>query len=206
MSDTDTTTLTAATDTTTTTDTTTVDTTTVDDTTTDVAAVDTTATTDDDTPALKAPETYEDFNLPEGVELNEGLLEKAGPMFKDLDLTQEQAQKLVDFQAELSEQNEQGIVEAFNKQVETWQTESKNDKEFGGEKFDENLATAKLTMEKFGTPEFSKLMDDHAVSNHPEMIRFMWNIGKLLKEDVPGGLGGALSMKKDRAEVLYGTK
>ena len=150
-----------------------------------------------------APESYSDFTLPEGVELDEALLGKATPLFKDLGLNQEQAQKVVDFQAEMVKEGEQSQADSFNRLVEGWQNESKNDKEFGGDKFDENVGIAKLAVDKFGTPEFKQLMEDHGVGNHPEMIRFMLNIGKLVKEDVPGGFTGATSDKKSRTDILY---
>ena len=124
-------------------------------------------------------------------------------MFKELNLSQEQAQKLVDFQAEMVKEGAQSQTDAFNQLIEGWQNDSKNDKEFGGEKFDENIVTARLTIEKFGTPELKTLMEDHGVGNHPEMIRFMWNIGKLLKEDSPGSLGNAPSKNADRVSTLY---
>ena len=150
-----------------------------------------------------SPESYSDFTLPEGVVLDEALLGKAAPIFKELNLTQEQAQKLVDLQAEMVQEGARSQSESFNQLIEGWQNESKNDKEFGGEQFDENVATAKLAIDKFGTPELKQLMEDHGVGNHPEMIRFMWNIGKLMKEDVPGGFSAASSEKKDRTEIMY---
>ena len=52
---------------------------------------DTAGVTGDD--SQLAPETYADFTLPEGVELDTALLTDAAPLFKELGLTQEQAQK-----------------------------------------------------------------------------------------------------------------
>lgn len=165
----------------------------------DKSGDDTTGGEDDGT----TPESYSDFTLPEGVELDAALLEKAAPIFKELGLSQDAAQKLVDFQAEMVKEGEQSQTDAFNTLVEGWQKDSKNDKEFGGDKFDESIATALLTIDKFGTPEFKELMEDHGVGNHPEMIRFMLKIGTLLKEDVPGGFSAATSEKKDRVSTLY---
>ena len=150
-----------------------------------------------------SPESYSDFTLPEGVTLDEAALGKAAPIFKELNLTQEQAQKLVDLQAEMVQEGARSQEDTLNQLIDGWQEESKNDKEFGGEKFEENTAVARLAVEKFGTPDFKQLMEDHGVGSHPEMIRFMWNIGKLLKEDVPGGLTTAASQKKDRIATLY---
>jgi len=45
------------------------------------------------------PETYEEFKVPEGYTLDKAAIEKASPLFKELNLTQDQAQKLVDFYA-----------------------------------------------------------------------------------------------------------
>jgi hypothetical protein len=150
-----------------------------------------------------SPESYSDFTLPEGVELDEALMAKATPIFKELNLSQEDAQKLVDLQAEMVQEGARSQGESFNQLMKDWQNESANDKEFGGDKFEENIGIAKLAIDKFGTPELKELMEDHGVGNHPEMIRFMWKIGSLLKEDVPGGISNATSEKKSRTDILY---
>lgn len=149
------------------------------------------------------PETYADFSLPEGVELDAQLLETAVPVFKELGLTQEQAQKLVDFQAKQVGEGQRKQADAFSQLMEDWQTQSRNDKEFGGEKFDENIAIARTAVNAFGTPELAKLLEDHGVGNHPEMIRFMVKVGKLTREDRPGVTGGASNPAVDRVSALY---
>ena len=47
-----------------------------------------------------APDSYENFKLPEQTPVTEEQVEKLGVLAKDLDLTQEQAQKVVDMAAE----------------------------------------------------------------------------------------------------------
>jgi len=154
-------------------------------------------------PATPAAIEYTDFVVPEGVKLDTELLGQATPLFKELGLSQEQAQKLIDFQAANVSKAQQAQQEAFTNLIDKWQTEAKADKEFGGEKFEESVGIARLAVEKFGTPAFKQLMEDHGVGNHPEMIRFMLNIGRTLKEDVPGATGGAVSGKTDRVSILY---
>ena len=150
------------------------------------------------------PDTYADFAMPEGVEVDSALLEQAVPMFKDLGLTQEQAQKLVDFQAGQVQAGSEKAADDFNQMMTQWQTDAKNDNEFGGDKFDESVAIARAAVDKFGTPELKELLVSHGVGNHPEMIRFMLNVGKLTLEDVPGGTGGnPVSQDADAATVLY---
>src|SRR6266403_1426137 len=48
-------------------------------------------------PTPGAPEAYTDFTLPEGVKLEGETLKSAQELFKDLNLPQDGAQRLVDF-------------------------------------------------------------------------------------------------------------
>lgn len=150
-----------------------------------------------------APDTYADFVMPEGVEVDSALLEEATPIFKELGLNQEQAQKLIDFQAKQVQASSQSNVDAFNQLMEDWSTQSKNDKEFGGDAFDENIKVAQSAISKFGTPELKQLLEEHGVGNHPEVIRFMVKVGKLTAEDIPGSSTAPTSKAQDRVSLLY---
>lgn len=148
-------------------------------------------------------ETYADFTLPEGMELDAQLLEQAAPLFKELGLNQEQAQKLVDLQAAHVQASQTGQAEAFNQLKLDWQDQSKNDSEIGGDKFEQSVSDAREALGKFGTPELTKLLNDFGIGNHPEMIRFMAKVGALTKEDVPGSTGSPTKGEKDRVSILY---
>lgn len=144
-------------------------------------------------------DTYADFVMPEGVQVNEVLLNEAVPLFKELGLSQGQAQKLVDFQAKQQAQQ----LDTFNQQLETWANQAKADKEYGGDKFEENVAIARVAVNKFGTPELKQLLDNHGVGNHPEIIRFMVRVGQLTREDVPGSKSGQVNKAADHVSLLY---
>ena len=161
------------------------------------------ATGEADLSSQTPPDTYADFVMPEGVELDSALLTEAAPLFKELGLTQDQAQKLVDFQAKQAQASSESNVDAFNQLMNDWQEQSKNDKEFGGDKFEENVGVARSAIDKFGTPELKQLLEEHGVGNHPEVIRFMVKVGKLTAEDVPGGTTAAPSKAQDRVSLLY---
>jgi len=150
------------------------------------------------------PDTYADFVMPEGMQLNEAALAEATPMFKELGLTQEQSQKVVDLYAKQVQAGSQKQIDDFNQLTNDWLTTSKNDGEFGGDKFDENVKIAQSAISKYGTPELKQLLNDHGVGNHPEMIRFMVRVGQTLSEDVPGSAGGVISEGADHVEILYG--
>lgn len=158
---------------------------------------------DADASSQTPPDAYADFVMPEGVELDSDLLGAATPILKELNATQEQAQKLADAVAAQVQASSESQVDAFNQLMNDWQEQSKNDKEFGGDKFEENVGIARSAIDKFGTPEFKQLLEEHGVGNHPEVIRFMVKVGKLTAEDVPGGTTTPTSKAQDRVSLLY---
>ena len=147
--------------------------------------------------------TYADFEMKEGIELDADALALATPLFKELGIDQAGAQKLVTLQSDLIQAGAKQQVDAFNEQIATWREDSKNDKEFGGEAFDENVKLAQTAVNKFGTPELKQLLEDYGVGNHPEIIRFMVKVGKLTAEDVPGAEGNATGKSDDHVSILY---
>jgi len=151
------------------------------------------------------PLTVESFTAPEGMELDQGLMNEVLPLFNEAGLSKEQSQKLVDAYAGKIQAVEQARLDTFTQQKKEWVEQSKTDSEFGGDSFNENIAAAKSAMDKFGTPELTKLMDDFGVGNHPEMIRFMVRVGRQTQEDVPGG-GTPQSDGKTAVDVLYPTQ
>jgi len=168
----------------------------------DSGKTDTDADAADGEGSQAAPDTYADFVMPEGIQLDEAVLGEALPLFKELKLNQDQAQKVVDFHTAQVQAGAQKQVDAFNQQKSDWLEQSTNDKEFGGDKFDENVKVAQAAINKFGTPELKQLLDDYGVGNHPEIVRFMFKVGKLTAEDVPGS-STAQQQTTDRVNLLY---
>ena len=151
----------------------------------------------------KSPDTYADFVMPEGMELDEAALAEATPMFKELGLSQEQSQKVIDLYAKQVQAGSQMQTDNFNQLMNDWREQSKNDSEFGGDKYDENVKIAQSAIGKYGTPELKQLLNDHGVGNHPEMVRFMVKVGRTLSEDIPGNPGGATGNADDAVSILY---
>jgi len=153
----------------------------------------------------EVPDTYADFVMPDGVTLDETLLTEAAPILKELNATQEQAQKLMDIAAKQVQASSQKQFDDFNQLLEDWRTQSENDGEFGGDKFDENVKVAQNAVNKYGTPELQQLLKDHGMGNHPEVIRFMVKVGRTLNEDVPGSSGASSNPAGDRVDRMYPT-
>ena len=145
-----------------------------------------------------APEKYETFTLPEGVEVDDASLKEFGEIARDLGLSQKNAQKLVDLETKRIEAAVKAHGESWNKVVSGWLDEAKADKEIGGDKYDAVLEVGKGAIKKFGTPALVKALDDLGMGNHPEFIRFMYRVGKATGPDEthigqPGG-GGEVSL------------
>ncbi len=171
---------------------------------TDVTSIDD-AGVQTDASSQTTPDTYADFAMPEGVTVDSALLTEATPLFKELGLSQDQAQKLVDFQAKQVQAGSARQVDTFNQLMNDWQELSKNDKEFGGDKFEESVGVARAAIDKFGTPELKQLLEEHGVGNHPEVIRLLVKVGRLTSEDVPGSQTAPSSKAQDRVSLLYPT-
>lgn len=157
---------------------------------------------DADNPA-GAPEKYE-FKAPEGQQFNADVIAKFSEVAKKLNLSQDGAQELLD---QVAPQIAAAQQSAFQNAVKGWGESAKADKEFGGDKFDANLAVAKKAIDAFGTPELRTLLDQSGLGNHPEVIRAFYRAGKAISEDrhVPGGTKPS-TPSRDAASTLYGNQ
>lgn len=151
------------------------------------------------------PETYE-FTMPEGMEMDQELADAAGPIFKELGLTQEQANKLTEMYAGRLQAQQKAATDAFNNQLEGWANELKADKDFGGEKFNENSDIAFKAMEKFAGDDFDELkgiMDSTGIGNFPPLVRMFYRIGLAIKDDGGGDEGVAPTGQRSPEQLLY---
>jgi hypothetical protein len=132
------------------------------------------------TEGQQATETeIQDFTMPEGVTLDVELTGELKAFAKEHGLKQEAAQKVADLGAKLLQKQQDAFVEVRNQ----WAEQAKTDKEYGGEKFNENLAAANQALGQFATPEFVKFLQESGLGNHPEMLRTWHRISKAVSED-----------------------
>lgn len=150
-----------------------------------------------------APDEYEDFKVPDGTELSEDQLSAVKETAKELNLTQEAAQKLVEREAAVRTEESESQLQLWRDQNNEWKESSRKDKEFGGEKFDESVIAAKAALKKFGNSELSQVLDDYGMGNNPEVIRFLVKVGNAMKEDTMHNGVGAEQGPKDPASILY---
>ena len=129
-----------------------------------------------------APENYE-FNAKVAdapQELAPEVLTAFGDVAKELNLSQEAAQKVLDKVAPVVQAKQ---AKALEDAKAGWVNDSQSDEEFGGENFDANLKTAKSALDTFGNDALKSLLVETGFGNHPEIIRFMYRAGKAISED-----------------------
>lgn len=133
-----------------------------------------------------APENYEDFSLPEGFVLEGEEKETVHALFRELNLTQENAQKLVDyFSRRLTDDKERMINDLSAKRKE-WRSGIRNRADFRTE-----AANVKRAVNRFLTePDEIELFKDSWLSDHPVFWRVFSKIGAVLSEDTPLPSGG----------------
>jgi hypothetical protein len=138
-----------------------------------------------------APEKYE-FKLPENVQLDPEAVTKANATFKELNLPQDQAQKVMDLAvehagkvaAQVKQQQEKALQDAGDK----WKKEIETDTEYGGSNFKKSNEAAIRFRDKFTSPEERKAL--------APLFESGWgNFPALWKVFVRGGL----SLGEDRA-------
>lgn len=148
-----------------------------------------------------APEKYE-FKATEGVELDTEALKDFEPVARELNLTNEQAQKLVDAYPKILAGVQQRQADAWQKQTEQWAADVKADKDIGGDKLTSNLSAAQRALEQFGSDDLKEYLNGTGLGNHPALVKFCVKVGKAMSEDkmVTGGNEG----QRSAAQVLYG--
>jgi len=159
-------------------------------------------------PKPKAPEEYAEFAIPEGTTLDEQTATEFKGLAKELDLTQEEAQKLLDFGGGKLRAQLEAPYKVWNEMQAKWQAEVKADPEIGGTKYDESVKTAALVFQPGESNPFVKTAAEETAlrqallttgaGNNPAMVKLFVKIGTLLKE--PGSLQGG--PVKDTADAL----
>ena len=159
-----------------------------------------------------------DLKMPDGVPLDVEMAEALGPEFKDLGLTNAQAQKLVDKYIELQQARaEKGAstpeaawsgaaYDYFKKNgtPDTWRQKAETAEDIGKANWEATKGAAVRAVRHLGTPALGEYLDASGGGNHPELIRFMAKVGAMISEDTPAS-GGAEGKGKpaDAAYTLF---
>lgn len=164
---------------------------------------------------LGAPEKYE-LTVPEdmaaaGMTFDAEAFAEVEPVLRELDLSNDAAQALVTAYAgkvlPLLEKRAGERWDTTGAEMRRgWAEEARNDPEIGGAKFDETKALARQTFVRFGVKAdgpFLKLLEESGIGSHPDMLRFVANVGRLTGEATTDSGGGG-QQKPRLADRVYG--
>ena len=129
------------------------------------------------------PGEYAEFTVPEGQELDKGAMDTFKPIAKELGLTQEQAQKLVDVYSGSTADASKVMMEQIDALHQSWIQEVRDDKELGGVKFDETISTARTFINGYGDEKLTEVLNESGLGNHPAVVKLFYKLGRSMAED-----------------------
>ena len=150
---------------------------------------------DEEKPA-GAPEKYDAFTVPEGFTIAQSAVDEFGTLAKELNLTQEGAQKLVDYQVKFQQAQYDKLDAQVKKQSEDWAADTlKTYKK-------EELADARRGF-KSAPKEVQEMLAASGFDNHKAFVDFFMKVGRSLKEDKFETGKGKGGQAKTAANVIY---
>jgi hypothetical protein len=148
-----------------------------------------------------------ELKWPDGVQADQAHADGLVSFSKELKLSPEQAQALLNRDMSFRQKAVEMADETRNKNLDTWEAQVKSDKELGGSNLDTTLSNYRQGVKTFDKSGFlTKLLEESGYGSHPEMVRIFSTIGKMVSSDslvIPGKPGG--ENRKSAEELLYPT-
>lgn len=163
---------------------------------------------EDDEPGEPLDLSDMEFDLPEGMELNEEVLGDLGTLAGELGLkSKEDAAKFVPLGVKLIENAFADQAKQLEQTREGWRDEAAADKEIGwsddeGKK--KQLAIADRGLTAVGTPALRTLLNQTGLGDNPDVLRAFYKVGLTVSEDVVES-GGSGDTAKGGLDAMYPT-
>ena len=149
-----------------------------------------------------APEAYNTWTVPEGFQLDEGVSKEIGGLFKSMNLSQEQGQKLVDFYTAKTAESANQPYQVWQETQEAWVKEVKADRELGP-RLNEVKTTISRAIDGLNDPvlakNFREAMDYTGAGNNPAFIKAFWKLAQMVTEGGHVAGGGPSQASQRRA-------
>lgn len=166
-----------------------------------------------DAPATEKPQNAEavpqgrySLTAPEGFEIDNVVMEAASPVFGEIGLTNDQAQKMVPLAIKFQERLLQRQQDEFDAIKSDWAKQLAKDPEIGGEKLKSTQRLAGAALEAAGVGkghEFRKLMDQSGLGNHPVVLKVFARLGRLVADQATKEQIARRAGTTTRLERLY---
>lgn len=163
-------------------------------------------------PEVTVPDKYEDFKVPDGYTLDAEVSKEASSLFKDLGLSQEGAQRLVDFYVTKTKEAFDQPMKEYESQRAKWRDEVRADKEIGG-KLNSVLTTISKAIDGLGDAglarDFREAMDYTGAGDNPVFIKAFYKLaqkvteGTVVRGNGPAPVAAPNSAPRTAAHALY---
>lgn len=164
-----------------------------------------------------APEKYEDYRVPEGYEIAGELKTEIDGLFKGMGLSQENAQKLVDFYVTQTKDAFQAPFDAYKEMTDGWRKDAMDHPDLKGKLGPGQEVNVRIGKFLSGLPDqqlaadFRALMDLTGAGNHPAFIRVIDYAARMLGEGThvagngpaPGGQSAPGSRPPSAAQAIF---
>lgn len=154
------------------------------------------------------PEIKYELKPSENSLLDQGKLDDLIAYAKANNLSQEQAQALLNKEEALlssyAQATEAAQAEAIAKASEEWKQQAMADKEIGGPEFNKNVELAHRALKQFGNETMTKFLNETGFGNHPDVVRMFMRIGRAMAEDKIVSSNAHGGQSKSLEEVFYG--
>lgn len=156
------------------------------------------------------PENYDfkDVKLPENMQLDEGMTKEFSEYASKLNLSQKSANDMMAMAVKLTEQTQKQTVEAIEQlqqqKIEGYKVLLNRDKEIGGAKLNESIATANVAYDAFFKDEDLRVMlAESGLTVHPKFIKALKAIGSQMQDDKVHSTGSQPAESRSREDILY---
>ncbi|QNN64342.1 hypothetical protein H9L12_08350 [Sphingomonas rhizophila] len=132
-----------------------------------------------------APDFGYSLQAPEGFVLDRAMIADAEPVFRELKLSNDGANRLMPLAAKYHERILKGQNEAFAQIRADWVKTAKADAELGRANWNETTRLADAALNAAGATKgsaFREFLDESGLGNHPEMIRTFRRLGAKLRQ------------------------
>lgn len=161
-----------------------------------------------------APEKYEPFKAPEGFEIDAPTSEKASAVFRELGLSQAQAQKLVDFYAQTSADAAAEPYKQYETMRNGWRDQVVKDPTLGDgtglrSEVKATIGRAVDSLPAEVARDFRAAMDLTGAGDNPAFIKAFYNLaqrlgeGTAVRSGAPAPVRAPGAAPKSAASALY---
>lgn len=147
---------------------------------------------------------YDGLIMPDGASVDEETMTSFKTLAREMNLSAQDAQRLLDFEADAAGRVGVGAETARQEILQRWADKTK---ELFGPGYAREIDVALRAADAFGGAELRELLETTGLGNHPVVVKTFNQIGRRMGEDeCLGGSAAVRGSDKTFTEALYGVK